>query len=213
MRLSVTYESGTFDIAYRMMFLSLIKKALSTEDQEYFEKLYKYEDKSNKAIKNFCYSVFFENLKQDKSKNEITCDSVRFNISSPDSVFMLKLYNGLVKTEEYTYKNYKLKKVKVEIVKEKKIENDYAMFKTLSPLYLQNIDKKPITVEDEGFEERLNHVANLILESHRGYGLKKKLEFINLNMKKVVVKEKLTKFTEKTNKEYMFINASKGEFV
>ncbi|EGT5161846.1 CRISPR-associated endoribonuclease Cas6, partial [Clostridioides difficile] len=54
-----------------------------------------------------------------------------------------------------------------------------------------------------------NYIANLTLESIRGSGLRKPLEFIPLNFKKRVLKEKIRGFKVR---EFYYINAYAGTF-
>ena len=50
MRLKCEFKTEKIPVANRMMFVSLIKDALCKVNQEYFDKLYKFEEKNNKKI-------------------------------------------------------------------------------------------------------------------------------------------------------------------
>ncbi len=54
----------------------------------------------------------------------------------------------------------------------------------MSPIIVKNKEGKYLDVEDSNYIECLNYIANLTLESIRGSGLRKPLEFIPLNFKK-----------------------------
>ena len=99
---------------------------------EYYKKLYFYKEKSNKATKNFSYSIFIKDYTIENTEF-IVNDRVTMYLSTPDLEFGLKIYNGFVKKKQYKYKEYELKKIRVDLVKEKKITKEQVIFKTLSP--------------------------------------------------------------------------------
>ena len=124
----------------------------------------------------------------------------------------MKIYNGFVKKKQYKYKEYELKKIRVDLVKEKKITKEQVIFKTLSPICVKNKEGKFLDIDDNEYLKELNYVTNMILNNYRGYGLKRELSFESLDMKKVVVKEPLRDFKKVTNREYQYVNAFKGKF-
>lgn len=188
-----------------MMFVSLIKKALEISDKKYFNKLYYYKDKLNKKSKNFCFSVY---LNEYEIKDEhFKTNSVQFNISSPDKEFMINLYNGLLKIPVFEYKDYKLKRQKIRNLKEKSVKNNIVLFKTLSPIYIKDREGNALELHDEKYHENFNYIADLTLKNFRGYGLKQEIIFKPIDMKKIVVKEKLI-----NGEDYLYLKAFKGVF-
>lgn len=214
------YECNQIPIYYRMLFVSLIKEALKRSDPNYFESLYTYRDgdgiKNNKKSKNFCFSVLLKNYKLEgdifKAADEGKSLKVLFNVSSPDTEFVLRLYNGLLNLPNFRYKDFKLKRTAIRLTREKSITNNEVIFKTISPLYIRDKAGKPLRVDDENFEKELNYIMNTVLMNYRGYGLKRKLCFTALDLRKQIIKEKIESFIKKTGEEYMRLTTYKGTF-
>lgn len=212
MKIKAVFKTNKIPVGYRMMFVSLIKSLLSDYCEEYYNEIYTYNNGKNKRSKNFTFSVFMKDFK--KEEEVFLTDEVILNISSPDKKLILYLYNSLIKMKDYEYENkYKISKNTVKIVNHKKIENDYCMFKTMSPIAIKNKSGRFLDVDTPEYLESLNHIVNQSLINYRGKGLSREIEFIPVDLKKVVVKEKIASFTEKTGKEYMFINSYSGVFI
>ncbi|MFZ5987574.1 MAG: CRISPR-associated endoribonuclease Cas6 [Bacillota bacterium] len=211
MRLKCDFVTDIIPISHNMMFVSLIKEALKKSNQEYFNKLYTFNGKANKRSKNFCFSVDIKDYEIEGDSMKVN-DRVSFVVSSPDTEFLIYLYNGLLKIFEFTYKDYTLKRAGIGMLKEKDITSGEMLFKTLSPICVKNRSNYFMKIEDEGFAEELNYIANKVLENCRGIGLKEKLLFESVKMKKVVVREDIRGFEEKTDRQHMCINSYMGVF-
>ncbi|MCT4596886.1 MAG: CRISPR-associated endoribonuclease Cas6 [Vallitalea sp.] len=213
MRISCEYKTDKFPLAYHMFGVSLIKEALMKVDKEYYNNLYKYNNiKSNKSTKDFCFSVYMQGYEK-KEDIFLIKDKVIFNFSSPNYEFMVNLYNGLLEIEAFRYKEFNLNKVKINLVKEKSINNEVVTFRTLSPIHIKDKNNIALDINDDNFVKELNYIANKTLENYRGFGLKKELKFIpSINMKKRVVKQDIRTFKDKTNKPYYYVNSYVGEF-
>ena len=212
MRIRCEYKTEKLPLAYNMMFLSLVKESLKKSDEDYLRKLYFYkEDKVNKKPKNFCFSVYLKGFVKKQDIFEIN-DRIIFNISSPDYEFMLKVYNGLLNFGTFRYKDYKINKVRINLLKEKVINRPYAVFSTMSPICIKNKQGKMISIDDVDYEKELNYIASKSLEGFRGYGLAESLKFSPIFMKKKVVKEDIRNFRENTNKSYYYVNSYGGTF-
>jgi CRISPR-associated endoribonuclease Cas6 len=212
MRLSCEYKTSKLPVANKMMFVSLIKKALSTSNKAYYEKLYNYEDKKNKATKNFTFSLFMKDFKLQGDIFEIG-EKVIFNISTPDYEFGINLYNGLLKLNHFNYKDFELSKCKISLIKEKPITKRVMTFKTLSPIFVKNKENVSLSPFDAEYSKELNYISNTILKSYRGYGLKEELDLKVINMKKAVVKEEISDFTSISGSKYLYINGYSGIFM
>ncbi len=213
MRISCRYTTERIPLGYRMMFVSLIKEALQLSSQEYFEALYYYGDKHNKKSKDFCFSVFLKGyeLKEDKDIFEIG-DGLSFNISSPDPEFIINLYNGLLKLDEFQYKDFTLKKDKIHLLKEKNIFEEEVVFRTLSPIHITDKHKNSLSPYDKAFDREFNYTLDMILSNYRGEGLVEPVEFKPIHMTKVVVKEEIARFQELTGERYLHIESYAGIF-
>lgn len=203
-----------FPISYRMMITSLIKKSLEISDERYFKDIYYYEEKKNKKIKPFTFSVFFKDYKIEKDEVNLNGNG-SIIISTCDYNFGINLYNGLLKLKSYSYKKesgYEIILEKIILEKEKIINESRIFCKTLSPIHIKDKNNTAVGINDERFNEELNYICNLSLNTLRGYGLKEKINFTPVNMKKVVAKEKIESFRKLNNKEYIYIEGYKGNF-
>lgn len=211
MRFTCILKADKLPQAYNMLFVSLIKEALKEANPDYYEKLYSYEGRANKKSKNFCFSVFIKNF---EIANEILCvkDKVFFNVSTPDYECGISIYNGLLKIKSFKYKDYNLEREKIFLAREKRIDGNEAVFKTLSPIFMKNKNNNFIDPGNEEFGRELNYISDMILKNYRGCGLKEPLEFQSVLMKKKVVKEEIGNFTEITGKKTYYVNAYAGVF-
>lgn len=209
MKVSITgrMKGNKIQIVYRMFILSMIKKILSDFDEKYFNSIFFHDGKKSKKIKPFTFSAFFRDYKIKEKYIEVNGE-VKIIISSADMKLMMILFNGFMNMKNYG----DFIKLSVNVEKERKINKDEAIFKTLSPIYIKDKDGKDLDIEDENYNKVFNYYADIILRSYRGYGLNKTLEFIPLNMKKIIAKEQIKGFKEKTGKEYIYIKAYSGIF-
>lgn len=212
MRIKVELKADVFPRYYNILGTSLIKEAIKKSSKDYFENLYYYNDKNNKASKNFTFSFFIKDYKIN-GNNFLVKDRVILYISTPDLELGLHIYNGIINTKNLRYKEYEMDRLRVSLVKESNIAEDSVVFNTLSPICIKDNYGKFLDIDDENYVDELNYISNIILENYRGYGLKRKFEFENISLKKVVVKEPLREFKEITNKEYKFVNSYKGRFM
>lgn len=211
MRFSCIFKTERLPQAYNMLFVSLIKEALKKSNPDYYEKLYFYEGRSNKKSKNFCFSVFIKNF-EIINETLYVKDKVFFNISTPDYECGINIYNGLLKIKSFKYRDYNLEREKIFLAKEKRINGNEAVFKTLSPIFIKDKDNNFLNPENEEFNKELNYISDMILKNYRGCGLKVPLEFQSVLMKKKVVKEEIEDFTEITGKNTYYVNAYSGVF-
>lgn len=211
MRIKIELVGEKFPRFYNTLGVSLIKEAIKKSSEDYFKRLYFYNDKNNKQSKNFTFSFYIKNYEIDK-EDFIVKDKVIMYISTPDLELGLNIYNGLINTKKFKYKHYEMSRHKISLLKESEIFEEEVIFNTLSPICIKDISGKFIDISNDSYVKELNYISNIILKNYRGYGLKKELEFENLNLKKVVVKEPLREFKNITNKEYQFVNSYKGMF-
>lgn len=202
MRLHVKLSAKRFPLKYRMMIVSLIKEALKTSDEAYFHKIYHL----NQANRPFSFGVYVHDYELDGAVFHVK-GYIGINIASPDPEFMLHLYNGMMSIEEFKYKSFILKRMKVEMGSNPLIDRDYVYFKTLSPLLIQDKNYMPVHPHEDSFKEELNYISDAVLQGFRGYGLLRPLEFTAKNMKKVVVKENIH-----SGDETLFFTGYQGVF-
>jgi len=232
MRIKIYIEAEAMPILYRHRIISLIKEALNKSDNEYKDFLYK-----NKITKPFTFSLSFPS-KQIKEveiridKNFVIKDKVFYSngeyfylfISSIDYRFIISLFNGLKKLKTFNFssdenmlidgKKISLNIKKVALLNESPITKDSVVFKTNSPIIIENENDNPVLFLDNNFEKELNEVMDKILSSKhiKGKGLEKPLRFEPVKMDKQVVKHTLKSFREKTGKPVMYLTGNTGIF-
>lgn len=111
------------------------------------------------------------------------------------------------------YKAYELTRIRIDLSREKKVTEERVLFNALSPICVKSKEGKFLEITDDRYIEELNYITNEVVKNYRGNGLKRKLEFENIGLKKVVVKESLREFKKITGKEYQYINGYKGKFI
>jgi len=234
MRLRILLKTDTDEMTflYRHRIVSLIKEALTKSDKDYKEFLY-----NGKIAKPFTFSLTFPILgfatkKISIDKNFEIEDKVALIkdgflslfISSSDYRFTISVATGLKKigTFDFSYsgctvdgKHINLEVKSISVLNEKVIKNDFAVFKTMSPIILEAIHDEPIPFSDNNrFEKELNEVMDRILRSEtvRSFGLKRKLKFEPIKMSQKVIKHTLKGFREKTGKPIMYLTGNVGIF-
>lgn len=248
MRIKVTFRTDKLPILYRHRFMALIKEALKKSDADYKKRLYPDKDsKHSKIVKPFSFSISMPPGRTSRKEKFYVDDGVEieetvfyfpqnsylsFHVSSSDYQFIVNLYNGLLETKEFDFSNdIKLKLDRVFMVNEKKINSDVVVFKTNTPISIEDKNGKPVLPPFEkggtgGFSDKdletfnahFNAIHNGILENIRGENGKKgkglflPLEFIPMQLKKQVVKHTLKGFREKTGKPYMTLTCFEGCF-
>ncbi|POO85228.1 CRISPR-associated endoribonuclease Cas6, partial [Clostridium sp. 3-3] len=134
-------------------------------------------------------------------------------ISTSDYVLGSVIYNSFINSKEFVYKDkYKLNIGKVVSLKEKNIASSEVVFKTMSPIAVRNKNGEFLDVKNNNYEQELNYITNEVLKSCRGTGLKEKLKFEPVMMKKRVIKEKISKVSKTTNKNIFYITGYEGIF-
>jgi CRISPR-associated endoribonuclease Cas6 len=208
MRLRCQLETNKLPVSYRMMFVSLIKESLKRSDPDFFESLYFYNGKPGKKSKHFCSSLYLPEFVLENDEFYVN-GNVSFFISSPDYEFLLHLYNGLQRISEFTYKSYSLQRRKITLLEEPIVTTTPAYFKTLSPIYIRDCHHQSVHPDDPQFEKELNYIANVTLQNYRTSGIKKPIRLLSHNLKKVVIKEKVSGFDQKG---YLYLTAYRGTF-
>ncbi|MCF6155077.1 MAG: CRISPR-associated endoribonuclease Cas6 [Candidatus Brocadia sp.] len=249
MRIKIALKTHKLPILYRHRFMALIKEALGESDAGYKQYLYPARDScKSKQAKPFAFNVVIPSDRTAK-KEKITIDSefevedtvfyfspdsfLSFYVSSSDYQFMINLYNGLLKIKEFDFGSKIILKLgKIFLLNEREIRGDEVIFKTNSPVLIEDRDGKPIlpfqissdvspqfsALSLRSFNDHFNEIHDRILSDLRGVngkkgqGLQRKMELIPLNLKKQVVKHTLRDFREKTGKPYMTLTTFQGCF-
>ncbi len=206
MRFAVHYTATKIPLAYRMMVVSLIKESLKKANAAYYSKLY---EKEKKEMKPFATAVYLNNFRIGDAV--INLDGINIIFSSPDPEFIFNLYNGLLQTNIFKYHDFVLRREKVRFIPEKTIRKDNVVFRTLSPILIEDKEGNPLAPNDLEYENAINYYANLIIKGFRGKGLRQKLKVTPGRMVKQVIKESNHEFGE-TQKygEWLYFTSYKG---
>lgn len=160
-RIRIHVQVEQVPIAYRMGIVSLFKEAVKRSDQEYYVKLF-----SQREMRPYSFAPYLVESKIDNDM--IKLKKMLITVSSPDTEFLLHLYNGLNKIKFFQYKGSDWYKQKVEMLKEKDVNSSIVIMKTLSPLLIEDESGKPLSPNDEKFEEQFNYYANLTVKELYG---------------------------------------------
>ena len=232
MRIKILIKSNKVPFLYRHRVISLIKEALKKSDKDYKEFLY-----NNQITKPFSFNLVFPKEKQiqtaqiqidEKFKIEdkvvISDNYFSLFISSIDYRFIISLFNGLKRLKTFQFSSDKNmlidgKKISwqiknVSVLNERPIKKETVIFKTNSPIIIEDKDDRPVLFNEERFEKELNEVMDRILKSPhiKGKGLEKPLKFEPIKMQKQVVKHTLKSFRELTGKPVMYLTGNSGIF-
>ena len=245
MRIKVTLKVRKLPILYRHRLMALIKEVLELADSGYKDSIY---PENLKITKPFTFSVFIPpGFSQRKERFIVDEDiaiedtvlypgdgkDLSFFVSSSDYEFIINLYNGLLKLERFKITDFLspdderqeefFQIGRVFLLNERKITGSEVMFKTMSPLSVEDENDRPINIfhnKDRTINndelERLNYHLNAIQERRlralRGYGLKRPLTFIPVKLKNKGIKHTLRGFRKQTGKPYMVLTTYQGTF-
>ncbi len=232
MRIKILIKSEVVPFLYRHRVISLIKEALKRSDKDYKEFLY-----DNQITKPFSFNLVFPREKQIKTadiqlderfvvRDNVVISDKHFSlfISSSDYRFIIALFNGLKKLRKFYFSsdtNMLINGKKIDwniekflLLNEKPITKNTVIFKTNSPILIEDKNDEPVLYNEENFERELNEVMDRILKSEhiKGRGLEQPLKFEPIKMKKQVVKHTLNWFRKNTGRPIMYLTGSSGIF-
>lgn len=230
MKIKIVLKTKKIPIIYHHRLVSLIKEALKKSDPDYKENMYK-ESKSRP----FTFSLSFPSIKETKEeeikidKNFSVIDKVFYFdgdinlfITSSDYEFIMHLYNGLLKLKKFKFSSdedmvvgselIEIDIKKVYLINDKKIKDTVVIFKTNSPILLEDEKDNPISFLDENINLHINKMTNLIFNSSLKRNLYQELVFKPLKMDKQVIKHTIKEFRERTGKPIMYLTGFRGIF-
>ena len=233
MRIKIKLKTNKLPQLYNHRIQSLIKEAIKLGNPSYKDNLYK-----ETIPKPFCFSVSLPPKKQIKKElikidKQFTIEDTVFyfddiypilNISSSDYEFLINLHNGLLKLKKFDFSyddTMLVNNEKIELLLESSIainkpdiKSDEMVFKTLSPILIQDEKDKALLTTDENFLLHLNQLQNRIFlnKNIKGSLLSQPLELYPVKVQKQVVKHTISYFREKTGKPYMYLNCFTGIF-
>ena len=151
MILKIDFETKRFPCYYNALGISIIKESLKASDEEYYKKLYFYKEKSNKATKNFSYSIFIKDYTiENKAKLVKTIsDLVKEKKSTKEQVIYKTLSPICVKNKEGKFldidDNEYLKELNYVT---NMILNNYRGYGLKRELSFESLDMKKVVVKE-----------------------------------------------------------------
>lgn len=212
-------------ILYRHRFMDFIIKALESANPDYKQKLYPQDN--TKITKPFSFSVVLPPFEISKEKFKIDKDfevedivfnfkhdkTIKLYLSSSSYEFVLSSYNGFLNIDNFKFNdNLSLKVKKVIPLNEKDIKEKEVIFKTMSPILIEDEKENPLLPSHSSFNKHFNEIHDRIIKDIRGYGLKEEIKFTEVKVKKQVVKHTLKDFRDYTHKPYFTFTTFEGIF-
>lgn len=201
MRIQFEFQMGKLPISYRLGILSIIKEMVYKGSPDYYQKIFV----NNKGeLKPFAYSSFIRNLKLEN--DEIIGDRLILTISSPSYEFIMHLMNGSNRRTEYKYKDFSLTLASKRLLPNPPEFSEQIIFKTLSPMLIENKEKKPLLSNEIEFEVEVNYYANLLANELFNRNLYRPLTILDSEMKKAVIKERV----HQEQSDFIFFTGNEG---
>lgn len=166
---------------YRRDILKFIKKVIYSSDNHLYTRYY---DAQKRTQKPFTFSVTFR-VKEDKTEYFILDGNLcKIHISSIDPVFVMTIYNGMLKFKNNSqiFGETKQKIEHIFLEKEREFDDDTVVFKTLSPILVRSYSG----TKSNGFlsYDSPDFVSNLSLST---VGLVKRLAGINIDTSEIII--------------------------
>lgn len=184
MRIKLQLKTKQIPVHYRMLFVSFVKEAIKTADEDLYNKLYV---KSKQSPKKYSFAIYLAQFQ--KKENVFEVDGITMTISSSDPLIAVAMINGFQQMDSFIYKNWQIDIEKIEFVKEKIITSNCVKFATLSPILLENKEKRPLLINDNQYEDEMNFICNQQFLAQYGRKLKRPLKIIAHDLKKQVIQE------------------------
>lgn len=201
MRMQFEFSISSLPKGYRLGVLSIIKEMLRQGSEVYYKQMF---EVNKRAMKPFAHASYIQNIKV--KQDEIAGDKLVLTISSPFYEFIMHLMNGSQRNTLYTYHGYEFELKHKRLLPNPPELSTIVTFKTLSPLHLEDRNKKPLLVNDRSFEKELNYYAHLLVKKVYDRNLYDPIQILRSSMKKVVLQENL----HQSQKTPIFITANHG---
>lgn len=207
MRFAVTYRVEQIPISYRMKIYGLIKEAVKRSDANYYQKVF---EQQRRDIPPFSIATYLKDYSY--KQDIIQLRELTITISA-ELEFAIHAFNGLLKLHTYSVDGHTWTKVNARMINEAEIKSSSVLFKTLSPILIEDKQGKPLAPDDENYEEELNYYVSLQVKRFLKRNLHEAIKFTPLNMKRVVIKERNQDFNKMMKpQDYLFYTTYQGLF-
>lgn len=201
LRVQFEFSMEKLPIAYGLGILSIIKEMIYHGSKYYYERLFV---EGKRELKPFTYATYIQNL---QIKNDtIYGERLILTISSHSYEFMMYLMNGSKQGTTYKYKNINLELKSKRLLHHPPQFTNHIIFKTLSPIIIENKERQPILAKDPSFEREFNYYANLLAQTFYHRELNSPLKILHTKMEKSVIKENV----HQKQDDYIYFTGNKG---
>lgn len=197
MRFALTFHLKTKEVPsdYRRKFISFLKKSFESYDKAIYNKYYKDRDNIEKP---YTFSVYFGRAQFSKKKIILEKERINFTFSTFDTESGLYFYNAvlaMVGKKFFLAEDNFMILEEINLIKEKAIINEKAIFQTLSPILIREHSKETnkdwyYSIEEENSIQILK--KNMSHQAIKYFGASvendvDKLQIIPIKMKKIVI--------------------------
>lgn len=202
MRVQLIFDlDKSIPLEHRLGILAIIKEMVHQGSASYYEDVF---INNRYKMKPFSYGIYISNLQI--SKKQIFGDSLQLTLSSPDYAFIMHFMNGSKKGETYYIKNSPLMLKAKRLLPTTKITSNIAVFKTMSPIHIEDKQQKPLLATDEHFNLEIEFLTKLILHEVYHRVPSEPIKVLQTMMKKQVIKENIHQKQEGP----LYLTANKG---
>lgn len=210
MRISVDFQTDKLPLAYRMAVLSIIKEAIKQGD---YETYLHYFDQQLAQPKPYASAVYLKDFQM--GEPDIQLSGFKLHFTTSEYGVLLPLLRGLQSIPEFTYKQYRFKRMKVMLGPETRISSNKIIVSTMSPILIEDEQGKPVAPGDPRFNDHFNEITNRLSLSLRNRSLQTPVKIAPIVTVKRVIKELNHTFleTRKSDSEYLTYTAYSGRFL
>ncbi|WP_027725259.1 CRISPR-associated endoribonuclease Cas6 [Tuberibacillus calidus] len=186
MRVLLEFSMQSMPVAYRLGILSIIKEMIRLGSEDYYHNLF---ELNQNKMKPFAFSTYFTNMSI--QGDMIFGDGFSVTVSSSSYELMMHLMNGSQRKKVYKYKDKEWVLLHKRLLPNPPSFSSEVTFKTLSPLLIENKEKRPVLADDGAFESEFNYYAEMQVRELAQRSLYQPIQILWNAMKKQVVKEYL----------------------
>lgn len=213
MRIQVILEGNKMPRHYHFAMSSILKNALTVSNPELVDALYTFSnDRANKQIKPFTGHIQMSDYELQEDDFVVRGD-IRLNVSSPNTEFILNLYNGLIEQREFQYKEYRFSVAHVKVLQEKLPNTGKILCQTKSPIVIRNRKGQFLNIDDPNYGKELNYISNECIKQLEGRLLYSPIKFTPVLMEKKVVQLKHEAFEKLNPQKVLYMNSYVGSFI
>jgi len=176
-------------VDYRSGFMSIIKSVTQSESSICYDIYF-----GHRVVKPYTFAVYFGKNSTIKNEYIFFNGHIQFNFKTNSKGILLWLYNHLYREKKFPLYNLVVEVKNINVIKEKIIENNKIIFKTLSPLLVRSHENPnhylcPKCENFDGDEKFYEAFKFNIKELLRNLNIEyNEVKFTPIRMKKITIK-------------------------